>query len=249
MARIAVITPYHKEPLELLAQCHESVVAQSVQADQFMVADGCPRPEPASWDVQHVVLPRGHDDFGCTPRGIGSLLADSQGYDFVAYLDADNWYEPGHLASLLELHRRTGAPVCTSFRNFRQPDGSPLETSEHEEDLLQHIDTSCLLVHRTAFSILPVWIRMPKRLVPLCDRVFVAALRQARFAIASTRERTVAYRTLHELHYTQAGLAPPPGFKSGTLLQPAVEWLKTLEGVHDSVRQLGFWPLASILGG
>jgi hypothetical protein len=170
------------------------------------------------------------------------MLADAEGYDFVAYLDADNWYHPNHLASLLEMHRRTGAPVCTSFRTFHHPDGTLLNITEQLEDQLRHVDTNCLLVHRAAFEALAVWLRLPRKLATMCDRVFLAALRHGRFSVVSTRERTVAYRTLHELHYTQAGLPLPAGYKSKELMREAADWLMTPEGVSESVRVLGFWP-------
>jgi glycosyltransferase involved in cell wall biosynthesis len=243
MTRIAVVTPYYKEPLEWLRQCHDSVLAQEVTADHFMVADGFPRQELAGWNVRHVVLPQAHGDGGSMARGIGGVLADGAGYDFIAYLDADNWLMPGHLASLLELHRTTGAPVCTSFRSFHKSDGTRLDVTEEAEDQLQHVDTSCFFLHRSTFNVLPLWSRIPAPLALLCDRVFLAALRNERFAILSTRRRTVAYRTLYELHYTGAGLAPPPGFKPRGVLQPAFQWLQTREGVEESIRRLGFWPL------
>jgi glycosyltransferase involved in cell wall biosynthesis len=243
MPRIAIVTPYFKESLDVLAQCHESVLAQDVAADHIMVADGFPQAELAGWKVRHVTLPSPHDDGGGTPRAVGGLLADSEGYDFVAYLDADNWYHPGHLASLLDLHAKTGSPVCTGFRTFHRPDGSKLDISEPEEDALQHVDTSCFLLHRAAFSALALWARMPKPLGPLCDRVFLAALRNERWPITSTRQRTVAYRTLHELHYRNAGLEPPAGFKSGSMIGPGLDWLRTKPGVDECFRALGFWPL------
>jgi glycosyltransferase involved in cell wall biosynthesis len=243
MSKIAVITPYFREPLEVLAQCHQSVLSQEVQADHLMVADGHPQDEVDRWKVRHVLLPASHADGGATPRGIGSLLAEAEGYDFVAYLDADNWYHPGHLASLLQLHQRTGAPVCTSFRTFHRPDGTAIAITEQAEDTLQHVDTSCFLVHRSAFGVMPVWPRMPKQLAAMCDRVFLAALRHARLSLSTTRERTVAYRTLHESHYLQAGLPLPAGFKSRDFMKGAFDWLMTREGVSESVRVLGFWPV------
>jgi hypothetical protein len=246
MPRIAVVTPYYKESLDVLAQCHESVLAQGVDADHFMVADGFPRPEIGGWKVRHVPLPSSHDDGGGTPRAVGGLLADSEGYDFVAYLDADNWYHPGHLTSLLELHAKTGSPVCTSFRTFHRPDGTKLEITEQEEDQLLHVDTSCFLLHRVTFSSLAIWARMPKPLGPLCDRVFLAALRHERWPIVSTRMRTVAYRTLHELHYTAAGLQPPEGFKRNGMIRPGLEWLATKPGVDECFRTMGFWPLTFV---
>jgi hypothetical protein len=244
MPRIAVVTPYHREPLEMLVRCHESVIAQQPLADHIMVADGFARPEVASWNVSHVTLPREHGDYGCTARGVGSMLADVEGYDFVAYLDADNWFLPGHLASLIELQRQTGAPVCTSFRAFHGPGGESLDITEPQEDSLVHVDTNCFLIGRAAFGAFPAWLRMPRQVASMCDRVFLAALLKERFAIASTRKRTIAYRTLHELHYMKAGLEPPTGAKPMTLLKPAYDWLLTKEGVDQSVTRLGFWPLS-----
>jgi hypothetical protein len=243
MPRIAVVTPYFREPLEWLRQCHESVLAQDVAADHFMVADGFPREEIAGWNVRHVVLPHASADGGAMPRGIGGILADGAGYNFVAYLDADNWYLPDHLSSLLELHRTSGAPVCTSFRSFHKPDGGRLDITEEAEDLLRHVDTSCFFLHRSTFDLLALWSRLPKPLGVLCDRVFLAALRNERFAIVSTGRRTVAYRTMYELHYADAGVEPPAGFKPVGNLQPAFQWLQTREGVEECIRRLGFWPL------
>ena len=218
-------------------------MAQTPQADHFMVADGFPREEIARWNVRHVVLPGRHRDGGSTARGLGSMLAEAEGYDYIAYLDADNWYQPGHLASLLDLHGTTGAPVCASFRSFHMPDGTRLDITEEAENQLHHIDTSCFLLHRSAFAVLPVWTRMPMQLWVLCDRVFLAGIRKDRFAIASTRQRTVAYRTLYELHYISAGMQPPDGYKPRDVLKPAVDWLQTREGVEECFRKLGFWPL------
>src|SRR5262245_25755535 len=124
--RIAVITPYYKEPTEVLYQCHASVLQQEVPCDHFMVADGFPNPEVANWKVRHVILPTAHADVGNMPRSVGSLLADSEGYDFIAHLDADNWYQPNHVSSLLKLHEETKAPVCCSWRTYQRPDGSML---------------------------------------------------------------------------------------------------------------------------
>lgn len=247
MPRIAVVTPYHLEPLELLEQCHQSVLAQQVQADHYMVADGHPNDVVAGWNVRHVVLPESSGYGGCAPRCVGSMLADAAGYDFIAYLDADNWYEPTHLASLLQAHQRTGSPVCASLRTFHKPDGTPLDITEPMEDALRHVDTSCFLLHRSAFGVLPVWVRMPQRLAALNDRVFLAALRHARLPISSTGERTVHYRTLHETHYQAAGLPLPAGYRSKDALHPAIAWLRTPEGVSETVARLGFWPLTYIL--
>jgi hypothetical protein len=199
----------------------------------------------AGWNVRHVILPVAHADVGNTPRSVGSLLADAEGYDFIAYLDADNWYRPDHLSSLVQLYEVTKAPVCCAWRTFHRPDGSPLPLDEDTASrALAHVDSNCFFLHRTAFRINAVWHRMPRELHPAADRVFRAALKKAGFAFAYTQQQTVAYRTLHELHYAYAGEPPPPGFKSSQLLEPAARYLASNEGVTETVDRLGFWPLS-----
>jgi glycosyltransferase involved in cell wall biosynthesis len=242
--RIAVITPYYKESEAMLRQCHESVAAQDLPADHFMIADGFPQAAIDGWNVRHVVLPTAHGDNGNTPRGVGCLLAETEGYDFIAFLDADNWYHPGHLSSLHALWRKTGHPVCCSFRTFHRLDGSPLNVSEKQEDDCQHVDTSCYLIHAKAFELSYVWSRMPKPLTPLCDRIFMAAIRVKRFNIAFSRARTVAFRSQYANHYRQAGEEPPVQIKTVDDVRPCYDWMRTVKGVTETVDRLGFYPLS-----
>jgi hypothetical protein len=240
--RIAVITPYHREPVELLTQCHESVIGQDVVADHFMIADGHPLDLIDEWRVHHVRLPQAHDDYGDTPRGIGSLLASRDGYDFIAYLDADNWYHGGHLRSLLGLWEEKNERACASFRTFHDRDGHDLGIQEPAEDALRHIDTSCLLIHRSGFDCLSVWLDMPKMLAPIGDRVFLAGMLHRNFHIVCTGARTVAYRTQWSRHYQSADRPVPKGAKDDDVLQPAFQYLASSEGISQCIHALGFWP-------
>ena len=43
--KVAVITPYYKEPMHILQQCCESVARQGADVDHFLVADGFPKRE------------------------------------------------------------------------------------------------------------------------------------------------------------------------------------------------------------
>ena len=67
--RVAVITPYYLEPLEVLRNCYESVLSQTFPCTHFMVADGHPCEEVSSWAVEHIILPKPHHDLGNTARG------------------------------------------------------------------------------------------------------------------------------------------------------------------------------------
>jgi glycosyltransferase involved in cell wall biosynthesis len=243
--KTAVVTPYYQESPALLRQCHDSVLAQrgeGMEVVHLMVADGHAQPAIDEWAVRHIKLPLAHADNGNTPRSVGSLLADAEGFDFIAYLDADNWYHPDHLSSLVALWRVAQTPALSSWRSFHRWDGSLLNVTEKAEDTLMHVDTSCLLLHREAFEVLDVWHRMPRQLSPMCDRVMLAALVHGRHRVTSSLRRTVAFRSQYKFHFEAAGERAPPGSKVG-VLQPCMDYLKSLQGVSACTRQLHFWPL------
>lgn len=226
MPRIAVITPYYREPREMLWQCHRSVLDQGVDATHFLIADGFAVPEIDSWNAHHIRLPSAHADNGNTPRGRGSLLAKAEGFEFIAWLDADNWYHANHLASLLALHRQTASPICSSFRTFHALTGEPLAITEADEDALQHIDTSCYLIHESNFDLLRIWLDMPRIVAPLCDRVFLDAILKTGRSIRSTGQRTVAFRTQYACHYQAAGKPVPDGAKGTDFADAAWQYLR-----------------------
>lgn len=240
--KIAVITPYYKEPTAMLRQAHDSVVAQGVDADHFFIADGFPNPEVASWNVNHVVLPRAHGDNGNTPRGIGSALADVEGYDFIAYLDADNWFHGNHLKSLVELYEKTGTGICASFRTICTMDGEDMGIAESEEVKLTHVDTSCLLIHRSSFEVTDIWLKMPKRLSAICDRIFLRYCAAKRYPWVSTQQRTVAFRSQYANHYQASNRPIPPGAKGPAEIRPSHEFLQSAVGVRECIARMGFWP-------
>lgn len=241
--KIAVITPYYKEPIDFLRQCHESVLNQSFSADHFFISDGYPIDLIDKWNVKHIRLPSSHSDNGNTPRGIGSILAKSEGYDFIAYLDADNWFHKNHLSTLLDLHQSSEVDICSSFRTIHSIDGSELcNIQDSDEKDFLHIDTSCYLLHRTAFDAIDIWLNMPKVLSPICDRVFFQGLIKKRLRIASTKLKTCAFRSQYRVHYELANIQPPANAK-GIVGKECYEYLQTLEGLRETVDKLGYLPL------
>jgi glycosyltransferase involved in cell wall biosynthesis len=241
--RIAVITPYYKEPVQMLKDCHASVVSQGVDVDHFMVADGFPLDEVSNWPVQHVLLNKAHADNGNTPRGIGAFLAINQGYDFVTFLDADNWYHPGHLQSMLDLYASTKADVCCSRRTYHDMAGHPLPVTEEVEDKGRHIDTSCMFFAPSAFDAMGCWLKMPKQLSPICDRVMLNQLWDKRYKLAFSELRSVAFRSQYAWHYRDVK-APPTDIKlkGQDEFDRCIKWLYSAEGVSACVSNLGFWP-------
>lgn len=240
---VAIITPYFREPLETLRACHQSVRGQTQACAHFMVADGFPQPEISNWAVQHLVLAKSHADVGNTPRGIGSLSAMNQGFDAIAYLDADNWYYPNHVDAMIKLHQQTGAAVCTASRTIHRLDGSLLFPDRADADGCNHVDTSCYFLTRQAFRLLPIWATMPKELGPAGDRLLWEVIRILGLPCAHHREPTVAFRTQYESHYRYMSATPPPGAKTNQgSADKAIKWWNALpqEVRDDWQRRMGF---------
>jgi hypothetical protein len=214
--RVAVITPYYQENQETLRHCVQSVADQTYPCTHFLVADGSPLFETVrQWPgAEHLLLGHPHADVGNTPRCIGSLSAMNQGYDAVAYLDADNWYYPGHIAAMVELQRQSGAAVCTATRTIHRADGSLMGTDTNESNGEKFCDTSCLYLTRQAFGLLPIWAMMPKPLGVSGDRIMWTAIINQGFQRARHSVPTVAFRTRYAIHYQTIGEAPPPDAKS-----------------------------------
>ena len=245
---IAVITPYYEESNEILRTCHESVLLQAPQADHFFIADGQPNPLIEDWSCKHVILPNSHGDNGNTPRGIGALMALAEGYQFIAFLDADNWYHEGHIASLLSLHEDTLSPICCSFRTYHSLEGSILQAKETDEDGLAHVDTSCFMLHKSASKLATLWALMPIKLSPIGDRIFLAASKYFNLQMSSTKIRSVAFRSKYINHYIQAGVQPPENLKGQEEIEPSLKYLYSREGIDECQRRLGFWPGTFING-
>ena len=155
-----------------------------------MIADGHPNEEALSWDCNHTTLETSHSDNG----NIRPLAAyRKKYYDFITFLDADNWYHEDHISSLMQTFRDRRRRVITSFRTYHLPDGTYLDITEPSEDSLLHVDTSCVLLHKSAFHINDLWADA-KTLSPICDRVFMAGIRHKQLGL-STKQRSVAFRT------------------------------------------------------
>jgi len=244
--RIAVITPYYTETLEVLRQGHDSVLAQDVEADvvHFFVADGFPNPAIERWKCSNIALPAAHRNHGNTPRAVGALLAAAEGYDFISFLDGDNWYYPNHLSSLLRTHEATKASVCCSWRTFHRLDGTLIRDCRDDEELaFRHIDTSCYFVHRSAFPLNLVWSQMPNELSPICDRVFYSAALHKLGDLGFSELATVAFRTDYHRHYKAVNEMPPAsGFAKGEKVDSAIAYLRSVDCITNCVTQLGFWP-------
>jgi glycosyltransferase involved in cell wall biosynthesis len=242
MLRVAVVTPYYKETDDVLLKCHESVLNQSYPCTHLLVADGHPRALFGNSEkTMHTILPKGNSDNGNTPRTLGGIIADSYGFDAVAYLDADNWYEPDHIIALLKSQKNDESSLITCKRKFYDLGGDLLDITEADEDRNLHVDTSCWLIFRPAFLLLRSWL-MPKPLSPLCDRIFFKKVINDRYHVTMTNHRTVAFRTQYADHYRAAGVPVPDGAKGSDWCSASMAFLKSPRGIIETTTQLGFYP-------
>jgi hypothetical protein len=205
---VAVLTPYCREPLEILERCHRSVRAQTVDCQHILVADGYPRPELDTWGVRHIALAKPSADFGDTPRRIAGEAAAESGFDAVVYLDADNWLRPRHVESLFACHLERGAPLCHSARTFHRIDRTLLSILL-KGDNVRHVDTNCMFVARPAFDLLPLWGTWPVELSLIDDRMFWQAALARGWSHAFTGALTACYSASHVSYYLAVGEAPP----------------------------------------
>ncbi len=212
--KIAVITPYCTENILMLEKCHSSVLRQGANTKHFLISDGHSKNEIDSWDCVHIKLPVQNNDNGNTPRGIGAVLAEKLDYDYIAYLDADNWYHDGHLDSLVNLITNNSADIGCSQRTFHDLHGQQIGAIDADEKVNKHVDTSCYLVSKSAFLTNYVWLKMPKELSEICDRIFFKWIINQRYKLVYSGQQTVAFRSQYASHYRQAGLVPPKDAKN-----------------------------------
>jgi glycosyltransferase involved in cell wall biosynthesis len=222
--RVAVVTPYFRERDYVLRQCLDSVAAQPGSVSHILVADGCSKDWASRAVSHHIVLPgKGHGDNGNLARAIGTAIAMAEGFDAIALLDADNWYKPDHIASLLTLHQQTGAAICTTARSLHRIDGSLLAACDRESDGIGFADTSCMFYLRQAFAVLPLWGQIPRQFGPICDRIMWAAIQSRKITTAHSGLPTVAFRTSYCNHYRSAGENPPPDCKTQEMVVQCVQ--------------------------
>lgn len=212
--RVAVITPYFKEPRPWLERCLASVRGQDHPVTHFVVADGHPQAWLDDAGVRHLRLDRSHADFGNTPRSMAAQLAVSEGFDAICFLDADNWYEPDHVSGCLAAVAVAPHPVdyVVARRRFVRDDGRPLPRAFDEDATPQragHVDTNCYFLLRGAFHALGRWILVPKPIGLLGDRVFRMALERDGRQRAFASRVTVNYLCTFPDPYLALGEEPP----------------------------------------
>ena len=169
LMKICVVTPYFRTETAWLQQAHDSVREQTVPAHHILICDGSEPAQIQSFQGSHIVLQRNYKDYGNTPRLIGCYHAIARGADAIAFLDADNWFDRGHLEGLERFARDNRLDACSSGRMLHRLDGSWMAKCS-QVNARPLIDTSCLLVMKPAFQHLLAWTLFPNAVAAEADQ-------------------------------------------------------------------------------
>jgi glycosyltransferase involved in cell wall biosynthesis len=213
LPKLAVITPYCAGSESYFEQCLESVLAQTIACVHIVVCDGETRvPSGRTTRLRIMTIPGPHHDTGNAARAVGGILADAEGFDAVAYLDADNWYDPDHVQLAWESANRTESAVISSARHLHALDGLWMGRC-HEVNGTTFVDTNCLFLRRPAFGLLSAWAQIPHAHAAIGDRIVWARVLKSGLPHTHTGRATVHYRTPYKVHYDRFGLPVPDGAK------------------------------------
>jgi len=147
---VSVIMPVYNGE-KYIRKAVESVYEQGVSLELLVIDDG-------STDHTEEVLSayEGREDFryikneqnmgaaGSRNRGVG--LAQGT---YIAFLDADDWWEEGKLAAQLAALEMTGDVICSTGRDLMNPDGTftgkyiPVKSRLDYHELLKHNSINC----------------------------------------------------------------------------------------------------------
>jgi len=148
---ISVVIPVYNGAATLAAAL-DSVLSQELVKEILIIDDGS---SDATADVAEsyrqadprIIYIRNESNLGAAAsRNKGVLLASA---DYIAFLDADDFWEVGKLKAQMALMNRTHAVLCSTARELIRADGSvtghiiPIKSKITYRELLKHNSLSC----------------------------------------------------------------------------------------------------------
>ena len=207
--KLAVVTPYHKESPETLWRCHQSVLSQTVSCTHILVSDGHPLPIIDQWEARHIRLPYEHGDYGDMAKSVGAMEAYVQGFDGIAFLDADNWYRPDHLKKATDRHRQSKSDVVVTYRYFCDPNETPL-AQDLNTNGVEFADTNCMIFFGEGRKMACEWFKIPHWAHCICDRVLWSWVKKQNLKISPSKDCTVCYSLEYGGIYELLKIPAPP---------------------------------------
>lgn len=201
----------------LLRQNLNSVLAQTYSNIQHLVVvDGVHHCEKLDYilDADTIILPyaTGTEQYnGHRIYGAATFLAKG---DYIMYLDEDNWIEPNHVQSLIDLATEKSDGFYCSLRKITDMDGNFICNDDCESlgnwmSVINDyfIDVNCFfLPKKLALNLTPIWYRRARHPEdqPEVDRALTFVLRQNKIPCYVTGEYTVNYRAGNRADSVQA---------------------------------------------
>lgn len=208
--KIAVVTPYYQEPVFTIHRCYKSINSSAHSVTHILVSDGYHvHEEISTWpQTQHITLSVNHADAGATPRAIAAISAFAQGFDAVAFLDADNFYELDHLDTMATVQQQQQVDIVAATRNICSNSGELLYVDRIESTGVDFCDTNCMFLTRSTLPHLHNWIVDPSIRL-WSDRNFWQGVKNSNLKIGHSVRPTVNYCSRWAWHYQHAGIEPP----------------------------------------
>ena len=147
---ISVIMPVYNGG-STIRQAVESVFCQNIPLELLVIDDGS---TDQTSEVLSVYQDRPDFHYLKNPHNIGAAASRNRGVQeahgqYVAFLDADDWWEEGKLAVQLAALEMTGDVICSTGRDLMNPDGTftgkyiPVKSRLDYHELLKHNSINC----------------------------------------------------------------------------------------------------------
>ena len=255
MKEIAVITPYNNEDYYQIKKANDNVISQKhensnfarfndeFRCHHFIIVDGVDKKKNLDkLKCEKIELLKNHNDNGNTPRSVGTSTVIKRNYDFIMYLDADNWFLPGHVSTLLNLIKDKTCIGC-SYRSFYTEDEKIINFTEDSDCLDKtHVDTSCFLIPKFFYNMINIWHLIPKPTTQWSDRIFYNYLRAKNCSLKYSETHSVAFRTLYDTHYKEGNLPLPKNVKNSIQIsKKAINYFSEEKNKAEFLKIFGFW--------
>ena len=202
---------------DYLKQNLNSVINQTYDNIQHLVVvDGKHHLNKLNYDIASdvIVLPyaTGTEQYnGHRIYGAATYLAKG---DFIMYLDEDNWIEPNHVESLVNILGEKPNAFACSLRKIMDMDGNFICNDDCESlgnwlSVINDyfVDVNCFfLPKRIALQLTPIWYRRARHPEdqPEVDRALTYVLKQNKIQCLVSGEYTVNYRAGNRADSVQA---------------------------------------------
>lgn len=156
---VSVIMPVYNGE-KYIGKAIESVLAQNVPTE-LLVIDDCSTDKTELTVMKY--MDSGNIRYIRNKENMGAARSRNRGVqeavgEYVAFLDADDWWDRGKLKEQLGILEKTGLVMCSTGRELMKADGSdtgryiPVREKIRYRDLLKHncINCSSVLIRREA---------------------------------------------------------------------------------------------------